>query len=247
MSWIESHQSMLRHRKTTRAAQLLRMDRYKFIGHMHALWWWGLDNAGPEGQLPGVTADEITEAAGIKVTQTTAFVGALEDVGFLEITENGYVLHDWWDYAGKLAQKREADREKNRRNQQAWRDRNRLRNPVTSPITNEERNSLRKPPTYLPTYPTTPSGVVERANDGLATLTGLVEIETAGDADYAKQLADEYPVEVINAAITAARRKRKSGKLWLSQVAAELPDKDTSKANARPGPPPPEYHDAAPA
>ena len=89
-------------------------------------------------------------------------------------------------------------------------------------------------PVPVPVPVTTPNGVVG-AHDALATLTAFVEIETAGDVDYAKQLADEHSVEQINTALAAARRKRKSGKLWLSHVAAELPDQ-LKPTNTRPGP-----------
>lgn len=44
MAWIESHQTLSRHRKTLRAAALLHVDRHKMIGHLHELWWWALDN-----------------------------------------------------------------------------------------------------------------------------------------------------------------------------------------------------------
>ncbi len=37
MSWIESHQSLSRHRKTMRAAAVLKADRHKLIDGMERL------------------------------------------------------------------------------------------------------------------------------------------------------------------------------------------------------------------
>ena len=37
-------------------------------------------------------------------------VAALVESGYLEHGENGYKIHDWYDYAGKLADQREADK-----------------------------------------------------------------------------------------------------------------------------------------
>src|SRR5262245_39657575 len=109
MSWIESHQSLSRHRKTIKAAKVLGCDRHKLIGHLHELWWWGLDNADRQGNLPGISGGELAEAAGWydrKKDLTTALVEA----GFVEVIEGGFRLHDWYEYAGKLNAKRAKDR-----------------------------------------------------------------------------------------------------------------------------------------
>lgn len=111
MAWIESHQSLLNHRKTIRAAALLKADRYKLIGHLHALWWWALDNADLDGKLDAVTPEEVAIAAGWPENKAADFVAALEAAGFLD---KGMVLHDWYDYAGKLNAKRAANKERMR-------------------------------------------------------------------------------------------------------------------------------------
>lgn len=110
MAWIESHQSLLTHRKTLRAAALLRIDRHKLIGHLHALWWWGLDNATNNGHLGSVLDEEIAEAAGWPVRRAEQFVSVLVEAGFLDRDGVKLGLHDWWEYAGKLNAKRAKDR-----------------------------------------------------------------------------------------------------------------------------------------
>jgi len=112
MAWIESHQSLLGHRKTLRAAHILKVTRYTLIGHLHALWWWGLDNAENDGSMGDVSAEELAEAAGWPVRSASAFVEALVIVRFIDRDEAGLRLRNWWEYAGKLNAKRTRDRER---------------------------------------------------------------------------------------------------------------------------------------
>lgn len=115
MAWIESHQSLSRHRKTLALVASLKADRHKILGHLHELWWWGLDNADVDGRLGHTSHVVIAEAAGWPVKQADTFVGALVAAGFMEDNDNGLVLHDWEDYAGKLIDRRDRNRERMRR------------------------------------------------------------------------------------------------------------------------------------
>jgi len=113
VAWIESHQSLAKHRKTIRAAGRLSVDRATLIGHLHFLWWWGLDNVGADGRLGDMTAYEIAAAAEWP-GDPEQFLAALIEAGFIDDTPDGLVLHDWYDYAGKLIERREAERERSR-------------------------------------------------------------------------------------------------------------------------------------
>lgn len=120
MAWIESHQTLSRHQKLLRAARMLRVDRHKLIGHLHELWWWGLDNVPANGDLAGLSDREIAVAAQWPGDAAAArrFVKTLTDVGFIDRDRSSRYLHDWWDYAGKLAARRakDAERQAARRN-----------------------------------------------------------------------------------------------------------------------------------
>lgn len=115
MAYIESHQSLSRHRKTLAAVSALRVDRHKLLGHLHELWWWGLDNADISGLVGHVSHEVIAEAAGWQIKDADRFVETLLSVGFMDATADGLVLHDWPDYAGKLNERREQNRERMRR------------------------------------------------------------------------------------------------------------------------------------
>ena len=110
MAWIESHQTLLKHKKTNRALTRLSVDRYKLIGHLHVLWWWALDNIDASGVLNDLSYAEIAMAAEWD-GDANQFVEALIFAGFIDQDDEGSLtLHDWWDYAGKLLDRRATDR-----------------------------------------------------------------------------------------------------------------------------------------
>ena len=108
MAWVESHQSLRDHRKTLAAAALLKIDRYKLIGHLQALWWWALDNLPPDGSLEGLPDSVVDQAAGW--SRKASFCAALRAAGFID--ERG--LHNWDSYGGKLKLQRDANKERMR-------------------------------------------------------------------------------------------------------------------------------------
>lgn len=73
------------------------------------LWLWALDNA-QDGNLSPFLNAEIARISGWK-KKPDDFVDALIAAGFL--TENKEI-HDWYDYAGKLIDKRKLDAERKR-------------------------------------------------------------------------------------------------------------------------------------
>jgi DnaD/phage-associated family protein len=124
MAWIESHQSLGTHRKTKTLARLLNITVPEAIGHLHLFWWWCIDNA-PEGNLDGILAEDIAESA-LWISERgrpkdpQKFLDALIDAGFIDkspeiepdLNPNYHlIIHDWWDYAGKLIDQRELTRE----------------------------------------------------------------------------------------------------------------------------------------
>lgn len=119
MAWIESHQSLRNHPKIVRAARALGISRITMIGHMHCLWWWALDYA-QDGDLSAFAPEDIAEAAEWD-GDAEAFITALRDAarvgekpGLLEDEDGSLVIHDWYDYAGKLIDKRRTDAERKR-------------------------------------------------------------------------------------------------------------------------------------
>lgn len=116
MAWIESHDTLGRHPKKDRLAELL-MDGtvpsdvadLAAIGLLHRLWWWALDYA-DDGDLSKYSDRQI--ARGCEWSgDAAALVAALTQAGLLN---EDRTLHDWTDYTGRLVGKREANRRRAR-------------------------------------------------------------------------------------------------------------------------------------
>lgn len=121
MAWFEAHDTMARHPKTLKLSRLLKMDRRCAVGLLHDLFSWGLYAAGKDGQLYGLTGEDIAQALDYPAKKAETVVGALVEAGYLDRCGDGYAIHDWYDYAGKLYDSREKNRVKNQR----YRDRKR--------------------------------------------------------------------------------------------------------------------------
>lgn len=115
MAWYEAHQTMTRHPKTLKLARLLKVDRRYAVGLLHDLFSWALDVAGKYGELPGMTDEDIAAALDMPGKKGVQTVAALVESGYLEWDGEAYSIHDWYDYAGKLMDKREADKERMRK------------------------------------------------------------------------------------------------------------------------------------
>lgn len=113
--WFEAHATMARHPKTLKLARLLGVKRREAVGLLHDLFSWGLTSAQKYGELPGLTAEDIAEAMDYPRKSAAKVVSALVDSGYLEESDGTYLIHEWYDYAGKLYDGREKNREKNQR------------------------------------------------------------------------------------------------------------------------------------
>lgn len=110
MAWIELHQTLPRHPKLLRLANILRVHRAQSAGHLTFLWLWALDYA-PSGELSALTPAEISAAAEWP-GDAEAFVAALRQCGWLD---DGLRIHDWEDYAGRIVAERTKNRDRMRR------------------------------------------------------------------------------------------------------------------------------------
>lgn len=125
MAWIESHQNLEKNGKLLMLANKLAINRYQAIGHLHALWWWALDNA-EDGNVGRFGEDVLSQAAGwVEFVEGpdgdnhsgkhNNFIPALIECGFLDRTKDGLFIHSWADYTRtyfKIVREGEAQREK---------------------------------------------------------------------------------------------------------------------------------------
>ena len=110
--WFEAHETMARHPKTLKLARLLKVDRRYAVGLLHDLFSWGLTAADKDGALRGMEAADIASALDTAGKKGQSVVSCLIDAGYLDQRDGTFYIHDWYDYAGKLMEKREADRKR---------------------------------------------------------------------------------------------------------------------------------------
>lgn len=97
MAWIELHQSLPTHRKLGKLKRLLKIKTPQAVGHLAMLWLWCIDNA-PDGDLSGIDAEDIAEAAEWSKDAGT-FLRAMTES---KLIDEDMRIHDWDDYAGRL-------------------------------------------------------------------------------------------------------------------------------------------------
>ena len=166
-----------------------------FYGHLHLLWWWALDNVPADGDLGDTTDDEI-EAAAEWDGPMGLFVQAITAAGFIEHAGNARALHDWWDYAGQIGERRDRVKEGNRKRQAEWRERNAK---VTRDVTRDglENNASTVP--YQDTTKTQPEP--EREDAGASPPPSADEIADAWNETCPPTLAEVRE-------LTAERRQK---------------------------------------
>jgi hypothetical protein len=122
MAWIESHDNIADHPKTRKVARDMKMSVVEVVGALHCLWHWCLRYA-EDGDLSRFEPRLIADASRLHSRRSAEhYIESLIEAGgpgkpgFLERTKDGRLLvHDWWDFAGKLIEKRKADRERKRK------------------------------------------------------------------------------------------------------------------------------------
>ena len=112
MAWIESHQEVGRHPKTKKLARLLGVSLPAAVGHLHYFWWWALDFA-QDGRLEKFDNYDLADAVQWD-GDPDALVSSLIASGYIDETDDGLMIHDWGEYAGKLLERRAKDRERKR-------------------------------------------------------------------------------------------------------------------------------------
>lgn len=229
-TWLELHQEMARHKKTLALARLLKVERRYAVGLMIDLWAWGLDNADADGNLNGLTAEDIAMALDWPLKKAGTLMEALQTAGWVENHDSTYKLHDWSDYTGRLSEQREIKKEQNRVRQQNRRKKLSQKNGGNdTPVTPQSRNVTRDkrdnnaPTVPNPTVPNptisklsvnnnpTPSTVDSMTDDEGRVLSivseayeSSIKIPSGNDARVLLELIKQYPQDKILSAISEA-------------------------------------------
>lgn len=113
MAWLQVHQTLKDHRKLFDAADQLEVEPPHMMGLLVSFWLWALDNA-PTGSLVDITPRMISRAAQWD-GDPEKLAKTLIRAGWIDEKEDGTLeIHDWYEYAGKLIDQRQAEKERSR-------------------------------------------------------------------------------------------------------------------------------------
>ena len=101
--WIKMETSLRTHPKVGRMAAVLKSDRLRVIGGLHAVWC-VFDEHTADGWLPWYTLSMMDEAIGWK-----GFSQAMADIGWLEEREEGLQAPDYEEHNSASAKRRALD------------------------------------------------------------------------------------------------------------------------------------------
>lgn len=190
MAWIELHQSLPTHRKTIECAAMLDISLPQMIGHLCCFWLWALDNSndGVLSQLRNATVALASRWQG----DPDEFVNALIATNFLEKDGENLIIHDWYDYAGRLLEQREANRERQRRYREKKKsDSENSNSDVT--VTNTLCNGATVPNRTIPNH--TIPNLKKEEQEILAVLQSVKNYpyDEPTDLECIRKLAADYP------------------------------------------------------
>lgn len=120
MAWIELHDTLPDHDKVLSVSEALNMDKDMVVGKLVRLWTWALNHR-EDGIFRLRDASTIAEVMRFK-GKAQKLVDALVMAHLLDITEDGYSIHDWDERVGMLLERREKKRSQNRYRVQKCRD-----------------------------------------------------------------------------------------------------------------------------
>lgn len=179
MAWIELHQTLREHKKMFACADALGLSRIEMIGTLVSLWLWALDNA-QDGSLEGVSDKTIARVCDFPEKKAGKLMEALHKHGWIDRDGDRYVIHDWYDYAGKLMERREKDRKRknNSKNKQQDFQGSSSGNPAETPGNSHATVPNRTVPNI--TLPDTKPDTTQKDIGTQVSLTEQEVIRTAG-------------------------------------------------------------------
>lgn len=103
MSWIKMRTGLRRHPKVVRMAAVLKADRLRVIGAIHAVWS-VFDEHSPDGLLEGYTLALMDDEIGWR-----GFSAAMQSIGWLTESESGLQAPDYEEHNGPTAKRRASE------------------------------------------------------------------------------------------------------------------------------------------
>lgn len=236
MAWIESHQEVGRHPKTKKLARLLGVSLPAAVGHLHYFWWWALDFA-QDGTLEKYDGYDLADAMQWD-GDPDHLVEALISAGYIDDTDDGLMIHDWGEYAGKLLERRAKDRARKRaaaeaagvpQNFRRSSDRNDEESeetPSASFVTNQPTvpNQPNTTNSTNRTEPTTPTGDAQALQERRFAEFWKAYPKKVGKASCLKAWKKMKPTAELHDHIMAALEDQKRSEQWQREGGRFIPN-----------------------
>lgn len=164
------------------AADILDMEPVHLMGHIASFWLWALDNV-PDGELDAISPRMIARAAQWR-GDPEGFLNALIEAEFIDKLDKGLVIHDWFDYAGKLVERRIAERERSRQRRASQRKKK----------SNDQQTTNKRPVVdQQTTVGTVPYSTVPNNSSSSSTARARTEIMSVFEKEFGRLLS---PMEI---------------------------------------------------
>lgn len=236
MAWIESHQEVGRHPKTKKLARLLGVSLPAAVGHLHYFWWWALDFA-QDGTLEKYDGYDLADAMQWD-GDPDQLVEALISAGYIDDTDDGLMIHDWGEYAGKLLERRAKDRARKRaaaeaagvpqnfRRRSDGNDEESGETPSASFVTNQPTvpNQPNTTNSTNRTEPTTPTGDAQALQERRFAEFWKAYPKKVGKASCLKAWKKLKPTAELHDHIMAALEAQKRSEQWQREGGRFIPN-----------------------
>ena len=236
MAWIESHQEVGRHPKTKKLACLLGVSLPAAVGHLHYFWWWALDFA-QDGTLEKYDGYDLADAMQWD-GDPDQLVEALISAGYIDDTDDGLMIHDWGEYAGKLLERRAKDRARKRaaaeaagvpqnfRRSSDGNDEESGETPSASFVTNQPTvpNQPNTTNSTNRTEPTTPTGDAQALQERRFAEFWKAYPKKVGKASCLKAWKKLKPTAELHDHIMAALEDQKRSEQWQREGGRFIPN-----------------------
>lgn len=100
MAWLEAHQTLERHPKTSALADLMGWSIDETIGKLFRFWFWVLDFA-PSGDLRKFNDATLGRSVGLSGDAAKQFVESMVAACWLDRSDDVFRVHNWLKYAGR--------------------------------------------------------------------------------------------------------------------------------------------------
>ncbi len=119
--WIEVHEELPQHRKTYALADALGITNAHAVGLLVSFWTWAIRNA-MDGDVTRFPERAISAAAGWQTKKGVLLIESMISCGWIDEEENRRMIHDWYEYAGRMIEQTETRRMQSRERQKKRRE-----------------------------------------------------------------------------------------------------------------------------